>query len=130
MRQLIPRTALLQALYQRPEERGCGVVDHRRLIDQMAKGDEDRAVETLRHHLLGNRSRLSMTSTSTPSVDLAVVFAGNKPDARHKSVKAARTRPPAATHPRGDSTGVATAHKERRRRIGRQKRASTPPALP
>jgi DNA-binding GntR family transcriptional regulator len=74
MRQLIPRTALLQALYQPPGHCACGVADHVRLVDRMAKGDEAGAVKTLRDHLIANLARLSLDPAPPRSVDLAAAL--------------------------------------------------------
>jgi len=97
MRQLIPRTALLQALYQQPCERGCGVADHLRLLDQMAKGDEAGAVATLRQHLVGNLARLSVRPAPTQMTDLAGALRPSR--AKSDSVPAAPPPPETAATP-------------------------------
>jgi DNA-binding GntR family transcriptional regulator len=75
MRQLIPRTALLQALYQSPgHHRSCGVADHLHLVDRMAKGDETGAVEAVREHLIANLARLSLDPAPAGPVDLATAL--------------------------------------------------------
>ena len=97
MRQLIPRTALLQALYQHPRERGCGVADHLKLLDRMAKGDEAGAVATLRQHLVGNLARLSVRAAPTQVTDLASAL--RPPNAKSGSAPAAPAPPETATMP-------------------------------
>lgn len=74
MRQLIPRTSLLQALYQPSGPSSCGVDDHMRLLDEMARGDEEAAVRVLGEHLRENLARLSLEPPLPHTVDLAAAL--------------------------------------------------------
>jgi DNA-binding GntR family transcriptional regulator len=72
--QLIPRTALMQALYEMRELPSCAIDDHRALIDLMAKGDPEKAAAAMRRHLSTNLDRLRVRSLPAAGIDLAAAF--------------------------------------------------------
>lgn len=75
--QLLPRTSLMQSLYEAREQPSCAVADHRALINLMAKGDPEKAAEAMRGHLHTNLNRLRV-STPEAGIDLAAVLGVGK----------------------------------------------------
>jgi DNA-binding GntR family transcriptional regulator len=72
--QLVPRTTLSLALFERREAPSCALDDHRRLIDLMAEGDAKGAAQIMRRHLSCNLSRLAVRPTAEAMVDLAAAL--------------------------------------------------------
>ena len=74
--QLLPRTALMQALYQPPGRGGgsCAVKHHLSIIQMMAKGDEEGVANAMCLHLTDNLMELR-TSSAEQEVSLATVLA-------------------------------------------------------
>jgi DNA-binding GntR family transcriptional regulator len=73
--QLLPRTALMQALYQPPGEGGgaCPVDHHLEVVQLMAQGDEAGAVAAMAAHLTGNLRALEIPG-ETAACDLATAL--------------------------------------------------------
>jgi DNA-binding GntR family transcriptional regulator len=49
--EVVSRSSLILALYARPHSSDCAVNEHRMLIDAIAKGDEQKALHLMQHHL-------------------------------------------------------------------------------
>lgn len=81
LRELIPQTSLIIALYQPRQVGGCGVPDHNALIDAMAKGEADRAAELMGEHLERIENQLDLRQTEEQAVDLRRIL-GQPLDAR------------------------------------------------
>lgn len=73
--QLLPRTALMQALYRPEGEAGgvCPVDHHREIVRLMALGDEAGAAALMAAHLTGNLRTLDITD-EPPHCDLATAL--------------------------------------------------------
>lgn len=78
--QLIPRTSLMQSLYEAREVASCAVEDHEALIRLMAKGDPDKAAKAMQKHLGTNLRRLRVSEEPAPAIDLAAVLRVPAPD--------------------------------------------------
>lgn len=74
VRQLVPRTTLSLALFERRDLPSCALDEHRRLIDLMAKGDPKAAAQAMRRHLSSDFGRLAVKQTAEPVVNLAVAL--------------------------------------------------------
>lgn len=74
--QLLPRTALMQALYQPAGHGGgtCGVDHHLEIIRLMADGDADGAAAAMAAHLAGNLTELAEPPEAKGPVDLAAIL--------------------------------------------------------
>jgi DNA-binding GntR family transcriptional regulator len=72
--QLVPRTTLSLALFERRDLPSCALDEHRLLIDLMAKGDAKAAAQAMRRHLSSDFSRLAMKDTAEPMVNLAAAL--------------------------------------------------------
>jgi DNA-binding GntR family transcriptional regulator len=71
--QLVPRTTLSLALFERRDLPSCALDEHRLLIDLMAKGDAKAAARAMRRHLSSDSRRLAV-DTAEPTVDLAAAL--------------------------------------------------------
>lgn len=71
--QLMPRTALMQALYRPNAGGACAVEDHLRLIETMTHGDPEAAAQAMHDHLSGSLAGLSLPP-ATARPDLASVL--------------------------------------------------------
>ena len=49
--EIVSRCSLILALYSRPHSGRCGVDEHRQIIDALRKGDPERAMTVMEHHL-------------------------------------------------------------------------------
>ena len=72
--QLVPRTTLSLALFERRDLPSCALDEHRLLIDLMAKGDAKAAAQAMRRHLSSDSHRLAVQETAEPIVDLAAAL--------------------------------------------------------
>lgn len=72
--QLVPRTTLSLALFERRDLPSCAVDEHRLLIDLMAKGDAKAAAQAMRRHLCNDSGRLVARDVAGPAVDLAAAL--------------------------------------------------------
>jgi len=72
--QLVPRTTLSLALYERRDLPSCALDEHRLLIDMMAKGDAEEAAQAMRTHLSTDFGRLKMEPVPKSTVDLAAAL--------------------------------------------------------
>jgi DNA-binding GntR family transcriptional regulator len=72
--QLVPRTMLSLALFERRDLPSCALDEHRLLIDLMAKGDARAAAQAMRRHLSSDFGRLAVKHTVEPVVNLAVAL--------------------------------------------------------
>jgi DNA-binding GntR family transcriptional regulator len=72
--QLVPRTTLSLALFERRDLPSCALDEHRLLIDLMAKGDAKAAARAMRRHLSSDSRRLAVQDTAEPTVDLAAAL--------------------------------------------------------
>lgn len=71
VRQLVPRTTLSLALFERRDLPSCALDEHRLLIDLMAKGDPKAAAQAMRRHLSSDFGRLAVRPDGEPTVNLA-----------------------------------------------------------
>lgn len=71
--QLMPRTAVIQALYRPHAGGACAVEDHLRLIEMMARGDPEAAAQAMHDHLGGSLAGLSLPPAAARP-DLASVL--------------------------------------------------------
>jgi DNA-binding GntR family transcriptional regulator len=74
VRQLVPRTTLSLALFERRDLPSCALDEHRLLIDLMAKGDAKAAAQAMRRHLSSDFGRLAVKPDGEPVVDLAAAL--------------------------------------------------------
>ena len=70
LRELIPQTSLIIALYQSRQVGGCGAPDHNALVDAMANGEADRAVALMTEHLHRIENQLDLHQNEEQPVDL------------------------------------------------------------
>jgi DNA-binding GntR family transcriptional regulator len=69
--QLLPRTALMQVLYQPVSKHCCGIKEHLNLVTLLAKGDAQGAVQAMCAHLSGNLACLEVERPPVGDIDLA-----------------------------------------------------------
>jgi len=74
VRQLVPRTTLSLALFERRDLPFCAVDEHRLLVDLMAKGDAKGAAKMMRRHLTSDFGRLRVRAPEEPTVNLAAAL--------------------------------------------------------
>ncbi len=72
--QLVPRTTLSLALFERRDLPSCALDEHRLLIDLMAKGDAKAAAQAMRRHLSSDFGRLAVRDEAEPVVNLAAAL--------------------------------------------------------
>jgi DNA-binding GntR family transcriptional regulator len=85
IRELIPRTSLIIAQYEKPGNSTCSHAEHFELIDVIAAGDSERAVRLMDEHLQHIENKLDLADESSSS-DLRQIFAGViKPKEKLKS---------------------------------------------
>jgi DNA-binding GntR family transcriptional regulator len=72
--QLVPRTTLSLALFERRDLPSCACGEHRLLIDLMAKGDAEAAAQEMRRHLSSDLGRLVPRDSAESTVDLAAAL--------------------------------------------------------
>lgn len=72
---LMVRSSLIVALYQRNDEPTCQHDEHRGILDALSEGDTDRAVMLMEHHLDHLEAELALDDNREPEVDLKAVLA-------------------------------------------------------
>lgn len=70
LRELIPQTSLIIALYQSRHVGGCGAPEHNALVEAMAQGEADRAAAQMSEHLERIESLLDLQQSDEQPVDL------------------------------------------------------------
>jgi DNA-binding GntR family transcriptional regulator len=70
LRELVSRTSLIIALYERPGESCCSFDDHQQILDALAAGRTDEATAAMETHLLGIEGRLRLLEPNSGIVDL------------------------------------------------------------
>ena len=73
LQELVSRTSLIIALYERPSMAPCANDEHQQLLDALRTGDPDRAAATMIDHLQRCEDRLSLVPEAT-EIDIADVF--------------------------------------------------------
>lgn len=76
--ELVSRTSLVIALYERPGTATCSLADHRELIDFVARRDVEAAAHCMRDHLDHCEAELDLDGEGQ-TVDLVQLFAHAKP---------------------------------------------------
>ncbi len=87
--ELVSRTSLVIALYERPGTAPCSLHDHQELIDLVARREVEAAADGMRRHLDHCEAELDLGGVGAP-VDLLQLFAHAKP--RRVGQAAARSR--------------------------------------
>ena len=75
LRELVSRTSLVIAVYERPGPSSCHHDEHARLVEHVAERDADKSAEAMRQHLQGIEDSLDLEDTVAPKVNLRQVFA-------------------------------------------------------
>ena len=70
MRELTSLTCLIIALYDKPSVPSCLGEEHAEIVDAIAKGQKDRSVELMLHHLKHVEENLDLTIAEPAPVDL------------------------------------------------------------
>lgn len=76
LKELIPRTSLIIALYQARTVNGCGTSDHRHLIEAIAERNDERAVALMNRHLSHIESHLNLRPAQKSTIDLGEILRG------------------------------------------------------
>ncbi|WP_028025466.1 GntR family transcriptional regulator [Enterovibrio calviensis] len=71
---LITRSSLIIALYQRDKQLDCGCHDHEHIIHAIANGEKGKAIDLMRTHLQQVESGLNLAFWKNRTVDLDNVF--------------------------------------------------------
>ena len=74
LRELISRSSLISAAYERGAPATCELDEHRRLIGHIAAGDADAAVALMTRHLDGIESRLDLAPPREPQASLREIL--------------------------------------------------------
>jgi DNA-binding GntR family transcriptional regulator len=74
MRELASLTCLIIALYDKPSVPSCLGEEHAEIVDAIAKGQKDRAIELMLHHLKHVEENLDLTIAEPAPVDLDAVL--------------------------------------------------------
>ena len=72
---LMVRSSLIVALYQRNDEPTCQHDEHREILDALAAGDGERAVKLMKHHLDHLEAELALDEDQDREIDLKAVLA-------------------------------------------------------
>ncbi|MGA0541958.1 GntR family transcriptional regulator [Neotabrizicola sp. VNH66] len=72
--ELVSRTSLIIALYEKPGAVPCSCEEHQEIIDALARRDEAAAIDRMSHHLKHIESQVDL-SQSTGGVDFRSLFA-------------------------------------------------------
>jgi DNA-binding GntR family transcriptional regulator len=75
MRELMARSALITAIYERPDVSSCSHAAHAALIKLIERRDADGLAKAMRHHLQEIESDLVLFERAVPTADLQAVFA-------------------------------------------------------
>ena len=73
---LMVRSSLIVALYQRNDVPSCASDEHEEILDALSEGDRDRAVRVMIEHLDELESQLDLEDDSAPEVDLREALSG------------------------------------------------------
>lgn len=73
---LIVRSSLIIALYQRNDVPACASNEHQQILDALSAGDQSRATEVMRAHLDALEAQLVLEHSGAPEVDLREALAG------------------------------------------------------
>ena len=73
LNELVSRTSLMLALYEKPGTSTCSVVDHSTIIDLIEKGEIEAAVAAMEQHLDQCERRLNLKNKNK-AIDLAEIF--------------------------------------------------------
>jgi DNA-binding GntR family transcriptional regulator len=74
MRELASLTCLIIALYDKPSVPSCLGEEHAEIVDAIAKGQKERAVDLMLHHLKHVEENLDLTIVEAAPVDLDAVL--------------------------------------------------------
>lgn len=75
LRELVLRSSLIIAVYERPGAPGCPPEEHQRLIDLLAARDADGVAREMAEHLGSVEERLTLVEPTPSTVDLKAIFA-------------------------------------------------------
>ncbi|HXH01987.1 MAG TPA: GntR family transcriptional regulator [Candidatus Competibacteraceae bacterium] len=74
LRELISRTSLIVAIYERPPVHNCEMDEHASLIEAIAAGQAEQAALLMEEHLRGIESRLDLRPPRSQEVDIRKVL--------------------------------------------------------
>jgi DNA-binding GntR family transcriptional regulator len=74
MRELMARSALVTAFFERPDVAVCSHVTHAKLIDSLERRDEEALVHEMLAHLAEIESYLVLHEREAPATDLRTIF--------------------------------------------------------
>jgi len=72
--ELVSRSSLIIAVFERPDSESCASDNHIKLVDKVRSGDASGAAAEMAHHLQEIESRLRLERPSEAQVDLRTVF--------------------------------------------------------
>ena len=75
MRDLIARTSLITAVYRNTSRFNCGPDEHADIVEAISKGDAEKAVRLMSHHLEHVESELDLSELRNPVQDLRAALA-------------------------------------------------------
>jgi len=75
MRDLIARTSLITAVYRNTSRFNCGPDEHADIVEAISKGDAEKAVGLMSHHLEHVESELDLSELRNPVQDLRAALA-------------------------------------------------------
>ncbi|MCB4796984.1 GntR family transcriptional regulator [Pseudomonas sp. NP21570] len=76
LRNLMVRSSLIVALYQRNDVPSCASDEHQQIITALEQGDRTRAVDVMLEHLNELEDQLALEEQAPPEIDLRQVLAG------------------------------------------------------
>ncbi len=74
LRDLVSRTSLIAAMYQPRQTHDCGPDEHAELVNFIARGETDRALAAMAHHLAHVESQLDLNEAPEIARDLREAF--------------------------------------------------------
>ena len=75
MRDLIARTSLITAVYRNTSRFNCGPDEHADIVEAISKGDGEKAIRLMSHHLEHVESELDLSELRNPVQDLRAALA-------------------------------------------------------
>jgi DNA-binding GntR family transcriptional regulator len=75
MRDLIARTSLITAVYRNTSRFNCGPDEHADIVEAISKGDAEKAIRLMSHHLEHVESELDLSELRNPVQDLRAALA-------------------------------------------------------
>jgi len=75
MKELLVRSALITAIYERRDAHVCSQCDHRKLIELIEQGDAEKVARAMHKHLIDVESFLTLEEEKKMILDLRDVFA-------------------------------------------------------